>query len=402
MKKILSAVMAVVLLLTGVIASSAAENSDKQLQFNKDGKFKIMILADPQDGYPIREDFIYLLNEALDKAEPDLVVFLGDNVMGADEWTLEKYKMGFDQMLTPIVEREIPFTLVFGNHDEESSPGLTKEQILEIYQSFDGCLAYDAVPELHGCGTHNLPILSSDGTHTAFNLWMMDSGSYAYTEKTGYHYDCVRRNQIEWYEQTSKALEEENGAPVPSFMFQHIVPADVAEQVMVTLPFHHKKYLTDYNLENGKSLSFLPNVFGFKSGFVGEIPCSSTENEGQMDSLAQRGDVLALFFGHDHVNSYCANVKGIDAINVPGCTYESYYSFILHGIMTVTLDEKDLGTYRTDMIYANDLALEKGSKLPEMEKSMGYYIASEFVRILVKVLLTPLKQLTNIVGEILY
>ena len=303
MKKIISAVLAAVLFITGTAAAFAAESDGRQLQFNKDGKFKIMLLADPQDGYPIREDFIYLLNEALDKAEPDLVVFLGDNVMGADEWSLEKYKMGFDQMLAPIVEREIPFTLVFGNHDEESSPGLTKEQILEIYQSFDGCLAYDAVPELHGCATHNLPILSSDGTHTAFNLWMMDSGSYAYTEKTGYHYDCVRRDQIEWYEQTSKALEKENGAPVPSFMFQHIVPADVAEQVMVTLPFHLKN-ITDYNIEDGKSLSFLPNIFGFKSGLVGEIPCPSTENEGQMDSISQRGDVLALFFGHDHVNDF--------------------------------------------------------------------------------------------------
>ena len=401
MKRILSAIMAVVLLLTGVVAVSAEENDEKQLQFNKDGKFKIMLLADAQDGYPIREDFIYLLNEALDRAKPDLVIFLGDNVMGADEWSLEKYRMGYDQILTPIVEHGVPFTLVFGNHDEESSPGLTKEQMLEIYQSYDGCLAYDAVPELHGCATHNLPILSSDGADTAFNLWMMDSGSYAYTEKSGNHYDCVRKDQIEWYEQTSKALEAENGEPVPSFMFQHIVPADVAEQVMVTLPFHLKS-ITDYNIEDGKSLSFLPNIFGFKSGLVGEIPCPSTENEGQMDSISQRGDVLALFFGHDHVNSYCANVKGVDSINVPGCTYESYYSFIQHGIMTVTLDEKDLTTYETDMIYVNDLALEKGSKLPEMEKSKLYYITSEIVRILVKVILTPFKQWANTIGEILY
>ncbi len=401
MKRIISTLLAAVMLLLTSVTAFAEEGDSTQLRFNKDGKFKIMLLADPQDGYPLKEDYIIFLNEALDRAQPDLVVFLGDNVMGADDWTLESYYKGFDQMLNPIVEHGVPFTLVFGNHDEESSPGLTKEQMLEIYQRYDGCLAYDAVPELHGCATHNLPIMSSDGTHTAFNLWMMDSGSYAYTETTGSHYDCVRKDQIEWYEETSKALEEENGAPVPSFMFQHIVPADVAKQVMVTVPFHFKKF-TDHNLEDGTCVTFLPNIFGFKSGFVGETPCSSTENEGQMDSLAERGDVLAMFFGHDHVNTYCANVKGVDAINVPGCTYNSYYSFILQGIMTVTLDESDLSTYKTDMIYTNDLALEKGSKLPGLERTKAEYILSKICRILVKVILTPFKQYANKIGELIY
>lgn len=401
MKRIISALLAAVMLLLTSVTAFAEEGNGAQLKFNEDGKFKIMLLADPQDGYPIKEDYIIFLNEALDRAQPDLVVFLGDNVMGADDRTLESYYKGFDQMLTPIVEHGVPFTLVFGNHDEESSPGLTKEQMLEIYQRYDGCLAYDAVPELHGCATHNLPIMSSDGTHTAFNLWMMDSGSYAFTEASGSHYDCVRKDQIEWYEETSKSLEEENGAPVPSFMFQHIVPADVAKQVMVTVPFHFKN-LTDHNLEDGTCVTFLPNIFGFKSGFVGETPCSSTENEGQMDSLAQRGDVMAMFFGHDHVNTYCANVKGVDAINVPGCTYNSYYSFILQGIMVVTLDESDLSTYSTDMIYTNDLALEKGSKLPGLERSKIEYIFSKILRILVKVVLTPFKQYANRIGEILY
>lgn len=401
MKRIISALLAAVMLLMTSITAFAEEENSAQLKFNEDGKFKIMLLADPQDGYPIVEDYIILVNEALDRAKPDLVVFLGDNVMGADDGSLDSYYKGYDQMLNPIAERGIPFTFVFGNHDRESSPGLTKEEMLEIYQRYDGCLAYDAVPELHGCATHNLPILSSDGTHTAFNLWMMDSGDYAYTEESGNHYDCVRRDQIEWYEQTSKALEEENGAKVPSFMFQHIVPADVAQQVMVTAPFH-SRILTDYNIEDGTWVSFLPNIFGFKSGFVGEIPCPSTENEGQIDSLSQRGDVLALFFGHDHVNSYIANVKGVDSINVPGCTYNSYYSFIYHGIMTVELNEKDLSKYKTDMIYANDLALEKGSKLPGMEKTKSYYIVSKICRILLDTILTPFKMLANILGSIIY
>ncbi len=401
MKRIIAVISAVIIFITCTVTAFAKNNTETVLRFNKNGKFKIMLLADPQDGYPVKEDYLILLNDALDRAKPDLVVFLGDNIMNAFDGSVENYYKGYDQMLNPIVERKIPFTLVFGNHDSESSPVMTKEEMLKIYQSYDGCLAYDAVPSLHGCGTHNLTVASSDGKRTAFNLWMMDSGDYAYTEKSGSHYDCVRKDQIEWYEKTSKALEKKNGAKVPSLMFQHIVPADVAQQVMVTVPFHFKKH-TGHNLEDGTALSFIPNIFGFKSGFVGEIPCSSTENEGQMDSLSERGDVLAIFFGHDHVNSFCANVKGVDAVNVPGCTYNSYYSFIYHGIMTVELNEKNPRKYKADMIYANDLALEKSSKLPGLEKTKRYYIASKACRILVDVFLTPIKLITNIVGNIIY
>ena len=37
------------------------------------------------------------------------------------------------------------------------------------------CLMRDAEPELSGCGNYNLPILSSDGQRTAFNLYFIDS-----------------------------------------------------------------------------------------------------------------------------------------------------------------------------------------------------------------------------------
>lgn len=385
MKKILAVLLAVVMMLTLSSVSFAADNSKNgNLQFGADGKFDIMLVADPQDGFPIEEDFKNAFNQALDKSEPDLVIFLGDIVMGAE--TDEDYWKGYADLLQPLVDRDIPFTLVFGNHDDQdSNKNSTKDDKLAKYMEFDNCLAYDADPALHGSGTHNLEILSSDGTKTAFNLWMMDSGDY-----TDEGYDCVRADQLAWYTETSEALEAANGGKVPSFMFQHIVPAEVAKQVMFTVKGDLGDLgSTDFN--DGTSATYLPNIFGFEEGWMFEQACPSRDCEGQWDAISERGDVLGVFFGHDHINTYVANVNGIDAVNVPGSTYNSYYDMLAQGFMVLTLDENDLSTYERTMLYTSELALEEGSKLPEGNHNKAYYQFANICRPLVNFLVKAMR-----------
>ncbi|MBQ7548857.1 MAG: metallophosphoesterase [Clostridia bacterium] len=387
MKKIVSVIMVVVMLFSCAVISSSAADTDNALRFNEDGKFKILLIADMQDGYPIKSAYIAYISETLDKTQPDLVVFLGDNVMDADTGFKESaYYKAFNQALDPIVSRGIPFTLVFGNHDREYSPGLTQEQILAEYQKFDGCLAYDPVPSLHGCATHNLEILSSDGSKTAFNLWMMDCGDYC---STGY--DCVRRDQIEWYKSVSKELERKNdGELVPSLMFQHIVPEEVAKKVMKPATGEEGEELMGF--VDGTYVSRKPAYSEFTGNCL-ETPCPSAENEGEWDAITERGDVMAMFFGHDHKNSYKTNINGVDALNVPGASYSSYKSFIEQGTMLVTLDENDPWSYDTQMIFATDIALTPGSHVPY--KSFipkTYYLIQKISRIVYNGLIRPLIQ----------
>lgn len=379
MKKIIAALMAVVLLLScGVTAFGAQE--DYTLKFDENGKFKLLLLADIQDGFPIRDDLVAYINQALDKTQPDLVVFLGDNIMRPEDATHESYWSSYDYVLTPIVERGIPFTLVFGNHDQESMPDIPIEEMLAKYMSYDGCLAFDADPSLHGCGTHNLEILSSNGTKTAFNLWLMDSGDYVLdADGSRLGYDCVRKDQIDWYKAQSAKLAQANGGLVPSLMFQHIVPQEVFEKIMIKSPFNLGE--ATKNFSDGTSYTFLPKFGSFK-GHLFEPPCPSLDNDGQWDALVETGDVMGVFFGHDHTNTYRTDINGVEAINVPGATYESYYSYIDQGSMLVTLDENDPGNYQCEIIYSNDLALEKGSELPGLTRSKAEYVFSKICRVL--------------------
>ena len=351
------------------------------MQFNKDGKFKLLVLADPQDGYPLEQDMTAFFCEALDLTRPDLVVFLGDMIAAPKLVNSnEEYLKAYDELLTPLTERGIPFSLVFGNHDQEKMPSTTKEEKLAKYMSYKGCLAYDAEPSLHGCATHNIEIKSSDGSCTAFNLWFMDSGEYAYDSKGNKYYDCVRKNQIDWYLKKSAELERANGKKVSSFMFQHIVPADVAKQVMVTLPFHIGR-LARTNLNDGTAVTYLPNIFGFESGFPFECLGNSRDNEGQWDALAERGDVLACFFGHDHKNTYCARVKGVDAVAVHSCTYKAYHDNTHQGALLLTLDESTPSEYKAEYIYTNDIALREGSRLPLLSRDKRDYEKSRSKRL---------------------
>ena len=368
MKKVLSIFLAVVILVSGVGFVFASAKGNDTLKFDENGQFKILVLADIQSGFPVGEALKAYITEAIDASNPNLVIFLGDNIMGADDGTVESYWKGYDEVFPILESKGVPFTFVFGNHDDEAAPTVTKEEMLKKYQSYDGCLAYDADPSLHGCATHNLPILSSDGKKVAYNLWMFDSGDYVFYENGKRRgYDCVRADQIAWYKAESAKLKAANGGEVvPSLAFEHIIPQEPMQKVMFSLPFQLGK-LTK-NFTDGTSATYLPNYFAFK-GILSEAPCPSPDNEGQWDAFVETGDVKACFFGHDHVNNFSVDVDGVTAVSVPGTTFKSYSSTTDQGSMVITLDEKDLSTYSTKILYTSDLAVKDGSNIPNQEHS---------------------------------
>ena len=50
------------------------------LRFNSDGTFRVLQMADIQDGPDVREDTIRLIEAAIKKAHPDLIVLTGDQI----------------------------------------------------------------------------------------------------------------------------------------------------------------------------------------------------------------------------------------------------------------------------------------------------------------------------------
>ncbi|MDY6016324.1 MAG: metallophosphoesterase family protein [Oscillospiraceae bacterium] len=372
MKKSLSLMLALVLCIGALLipAGAADVNGNGKLQFNKDGSFRILQISDIQDGpalHPIVKDFI---RDAVKEADPDLVVLTGDNIggpscgIGVDAIDTPFVKIAIDKYMSIFEEAGVPVAMVFGNHDDQNI-AVSKEEQMEMYQSYSCFIGNDDNSELYGCGTYNLPIYSSDGSKIAYNLWMIDSN--AFDEVNG-GYDYVHQDQLDWYVKTSNELKAQNGGnPVHSMMFQHIIVPEIYDAL------NEVPAGTEGAVErDGKY--YVLNPENTVSGKLNEAPCPSKTNSGQFETLIQQDDVVAMFFGHDHVNTFRVNYKGIDLVNTPGVTFNSYGNDC-RGARIIDINENDT-SYNTSIIFYKELY--KGDEAAE-QRFIAFGSENEFL-----------------------
>lgn len=326
-----------ILSLTFLAASPAyaVSNPAPALRFNSEGKFKIVQFTDTQDDSMPREAMLKLMNKALDAEKPDLVVFTGDNITGGGSPGKILTSIAIKAIISPVAARGIPFAMVFGNHDGEG--GVAKETQLKIYQKYPTCLAYDPEPDLYGCATYNLPIKSANGIKDAFNLWLMDSNEY---DRDHGGYDWVHQDQLDWYKTKSATLEQANDGLVPSLMFQHIVVPEVYEvlkEVPAGTAGSSERFGKTWALELNETMAH---------GTLAEWPCPPNTNGGQFQAVLERGDVLGIVTGHDHVNDFIGTYQGVDFIQTPGIGFQTYGSKD-RGCRVIILDENDNWNYET-------------------------------------------------------
>lgn len=321
------------------------------LRFPKNGRLKIAVFSDLQTTQFVSGNLTDCLAAVLDAEQPDLVVFLGDQVEGKHPYihmgdNEAHVKRVIDQIVAPVVERNIPFTVVFGNHDAQDA-GVSKEVQMAYYQSFPGCLAVDEGASLPGCGTYNLIYTASDGSGPALNLYFVDS--LEYDAKGGY--GCVTKEQVAWCRTVSETLARTGGGTVPALVFQHIAVPEIYNV------FTRVRDKDEPGAFAGKG-SGKGGWYAAPEGLSGveEAPCPPNYSNGQFAAWREAGDVKAAFFGHDHVNSYEATLDGIGLIACPGATFTSYNGEDARGVRIIEIDEKTIasGQYETRVLLLKD------------------------------------------------
>lgn len=337
----------------------AESNEQQKLQFNPNGKFKIVQFNDTQDDENIDRRTIQLMEKVLDAEKPDFVVLNGDNITGGCDTPLEM-KEAMNNIVQPMEQRGIKWAVTFGNHDEDSTPnsGLNEENMLQFYRSYKYNMNSQGVKGITGTGNMNLLIKNSKGTDAAFNLWLLDSGRYAPETIAGQDFegyptwDWLRFNQVSWYYETSKKLEQQWGHKVPSLVYIHI-------------PLWEHRYMwfasvderTDANHANAVKKH---NIVGERN----EDECPGPVNSGMFSAMLERGDVKGVFCGHDHVNTYSGNYYGI-LLGYAGSTGFGAYGLSgaernrLRGARVFNLDEntKDV-LIETHMVFAKDFGID--------------------------------------------
>ena len=333
---------------------------NNKLRFNKDGKFTILQVSDAQDMHIPRRGMFKMLNKFYDKINPDLIVLTGDNILGnhindapignwknvkSKKGTLKRMKKALGYLLKPINQRKIPFAFIYGNHDDRNC--ITKDEQAEIYGSYDFCVPYNLTDKSVDCDTYNVPVYSShDENKIAYNIWMMDSAGSDDNGENCFEY--VKAEAVRWYEEKSRKLEDENGAPVMSLMFQHI-PVPQTKELFVECTEDEKGAVKGHDGKFYKLDATKANGYAF------EYAETTSEDFGQLDAIRRRGDVCALVSGHDHVNCFTAEIDGVNLVQTPGASFRSYGNMISRGVRVFEIDESDTSSFKTYTLSYFDL-----------------------------------------------
>lgn len=343
MKKIISVLLAFVLVFSISVTAFAAD--EQTLKFGEDGKFSVMHVTDTHLDSDNIDASVWLIGQALDRENPDLVVVTGDNVSNDDDAEITKGYI--TKLMNTFEERNVPVAVTFGNHDSERG-AMSREELMAFYNTFSCSVSVDDGELLSGCGTYNLPVMSSDGTKVKFNIWVFDSGDY---DDEG-EYGWVKKDQVEWYKETSDSLRLQNdGEKVNSLVFQHIIVPEVYDVLKKTdkstlFAFEHIFNKGDYYMFNPESVNY---------GTLNETPCSGKQNDGQFDAMVEKGDVLAMFTGHDHTNAFGVRNQGIDIMNSLSTRYNGDAFSTQYGYRMIVVDENDTSTYDTKVVHWYDM-----------------------------------------------
>lgn len=315
-----------------------------------DGKFKIMQIADIQETKTPNPDTIKLIDLALDREKPDLVVFTGDQIQGYSATFLgnlyNNVKECITAFLEPITRRNIPFTFTFGNHDTQG--GLGKDEQLEIYSSFPSFKKTE-LRNLHDVGSCCLTVKDSKNEKDIMAVYLIDSNA---KEPDG-SYSPVRKEQIDWYKNTRDELKEKNADFLPSVVFQHIPVPEFYKIINKVRPFK-KGSVEDY--KNFKHCFFaLDKAMTDRGDFMGETPAVPKVNTGEFEAFKEKKDVFALFVGHDHNNSFYKEHEGIILGYTQGAGFNTYGPGDKRGVRILTFDEKDIRNFETYTVTMSEL-----------------------------------------------
>lgn len=306
--------------------------SKHRLEYNDDGSFVVMTLADLHANTNVGSERIQELQNRIrvlvDKVNPNLVIFTGDNISNSATEAQARENIG--NLVEYIEERQIPWCHVFGNHDHEHS--ISREEQMEVYRSFAYCISKDVAEVPSGVGNYIHGVYKKDGSLGAL-IWFLDSGSTVAAGYPGY-WDFIKEDQIQWYQETSELFETyNNGTPVPGMMAFHI---PLMENNIALQSKDDRTLVSRY------------------AGGVNENICSAAVNTNLFETILKRGDIKAIVTGHDHTNDYMFFYQGVKLTSAPSIANMTYSVDATHGTRVFDLNADTIDDMPTFVSYLNE------------------------------------------------
>lgn len=316
-----------------------------------------MQIADTQESVNYSIDTVKLIDRAIQKAQPDLIVFTGDQIHGLlPEYragdTAKKVKNTLRGLLSPVEYAGIPFAVTFGNHDCQC--GISNAEQASFYAEYPHYVGGEYFSDTDK-GSYFVPLYNENG-EKIFNVCLFDSNGQSPTGE----YMPVKKEQLARYEQLCAEEKQRLGRNLPQLVFQHI-PVPEYYDVLERSHFGKKGAVEAFRVRKHQYY-VLPEKIKEQGGFMLESPAVPDRNSGEFDLLKNIGAALAIAVGHDHNNSFVAEKDGIKLIYTQGAGFNVYGPHLKRGVRIFELDENDLSTFNTHTLTYEQLSADKLSR----------------------------------------
>lgn len=207
----------------------------KELRFNSNGKFKILMLSDIQETLDYDKRTLKGIDKIIEIEKPDLIILGGDNCDGTVLKTEKELREYLDIFSKPMESRNILWAHVFGNHDHDIDVDDIKKT--KIYEEYEYCISKHT-ENIYGTTNFVLPIKYSNKNEIAFNIWGLDSNNLIANTNMpidkninllkkpsmSCRWDVIHFEQLMWYWNSSKEIEEYCNKKIDGILFMHIPP----------------------------------------------------------------------------------------------------------------------------------------------------------------------------------
>lgn len=274
------------------------DNETFTLQIPEDRTFRILQLTDLHLGFgPLsgKKDKLALeaVEKIIEKSKPDLLVLTGDSVFPflPRAGTLNNRKQA-KKLMAFLDGFEIPYTLVFGNHDCEMGSTCKKEELAELYKEGQYCIFSEGRKDLTGVGNFLIELVDASG-NVLLPLVLLDSNMYGDGGWFFSGFDCIHEDQVDWCMERLNRLKQVNPY-IKAMAFFHMPLREFKEA-------YEKMKLGD------KSVIYQHGSIAEKDEYFGISKYEGTF----FDRAVENGVIKWMFCGHDHMNTLSLIYKGI-------------------------------------------------------------------------------------------
>lgn len=318
---------------------------------NSKQDFRLLNLTDPQlkieewdENNKTGKIFKKTVETLIERLSPDLITLSGDLSYADDFASYKNFADYFDSF-------KIPWTCCFGNHDNQDGEK-PMQKVIEEYKKHDYFVFEDCVLSL---GLSNFTILVEKNGKNAEGIILMDTHDRVYYKEN----DCginqawgkLTPEQLNWYKEQIAELKKLGCNDTTLITHIPINAYLLAAKAAFKNPVPDKSV----KLKDSYSLDLWNEGYEDSYGVLHEPISAYPEDEGAFDLICELGSTKNIVCGHNHVNNWVVNYKGVRFIfgTKTGCG--SYWEPEINGGTVLTINENGVVSVNHEYVDVTEL-----------------------------------------------